>query len=217
MGISGNGFEYTGEASWYWDGAADENLDSFAENVLALLAEIHPLDRVARAGYVLRGVAEPESVAAHSHFVTLLALLYTENYPADFDRGKTLAMAAIHDLPEAQLMDIPMPAGDAHLSGAKDEAENAIMRALFRRFRFGDCYTALHKELLEASTAEARLVRGLDKAQMMAKVWMYEREGRGRLEEFWTNPRNFDAFGIASVDALFDAICGAAGRERPRP
>ena len=38
---------------------------SFAHRVLRLFDTVHPLDRIPRAGYVLRGVPEPESVAAH--------------------------------------------------------------------------------------------------------------------------------------------------------
>jgi len=48
-------------------------------------------------------------------------------------------------------------------------------------------------------------------------VMMYEREGRGRLAEFWTNPRNFDDYGVAAVSRLFDAICAEAGKARPAP
>jgi hypothetical protein len=59
-------------------------------------------------------------------------------------------------------------------------------------------------------------VRGLDKAQMMLKILQYQRERRGGLEEFWANPRNFDDYGLEPVSRLFDAICAAAGEERPR-
>lgn len=90
----------------------------FAHHVVELFEEIHPLDRIARAGYVLRGVTEPESVAAHSHFVSVMALLFADKYPDLFDRERVLTMALIHDLSEAQPMDIPMPAGDAYLREA---------------------------------------------------------------------------------------------------
>lgn len=40
---------------------------SFPATAIRLLMDLHPLDRVPRAGFLLRGVAEPESVAAHSH------------------------------------------------------------------------------------------------------------------------------------------------------
>ncbi|MCP4644856.1 MAG: HD domain-containing protein, partial [bacterium] len=163
-------------------------MDAFQARLIELFERIHPLDRIARAGYVLRGVTEPESVAAHSHFVALMTLLVADAYPDMFDKAKALTMALIHDLPEADLMDIPMPAGDAHLKEAKGAAEQAIAEELFAAIP-GE-YATLHRELLEAASPEARLVRGIDKAQMMVKVVMYEREHRGHLEEFWENPRN---------------------------
>jgi putative hydrolase of HD superfamily len=189
-------------------------MGNFERRVLALFEQIHPLDRIARAGYVLRGVSEPESVAAHSHFVALLTLLVLDAHPEEFDRERALAMALIHDLPEAVLMDIPMPAGNAYLKAAKDDAEQAIFERLFDGFP--PKYAEYHRDLLGAHSPEARLIRGLDKAQMMIKIWMYEREGRGRLKEFWNNPRNFEDFGIEPVSKLFDAVCEAAGHKRPR-
>jgi putative hydrolase of HD superfamily len=188
--------------------------NDFIERVIGLFAAIHPLDRVPRAGYLLRGVADPESVAAHSHFMALLALILCEEHPDCFDRERALAMALIHDLSEARLMDIPMPCADAYMSEAKTHAEQAIIEDLFRGFpsRFAE----LHREFNEARTPEARLLRGVDKAQMMLKILSYEREHRGCLEEFWTNPKNFNDYGIAPVSDLFDAICAQAGRTRPR-
>lgn len=185
----------------------------FEARIVRLFEDIHPLDRVARAGYIMRGVAEPESVAAHSHFVSLLTMLVLDEYPRDFDRERALTIALIHDICEARLMDIPMPVADAHFREVKDEAEQAITEQLFSGFP--DRYAELHREFLDASTPEARLVRGLDKVQMMIKVVMYEREGRGRLEEFWTNPRNFADYGIGAVSRLFDAVCAEAKRSRP--
>ncbi|NQU44011.1 HD domain-containing protein [bacterium] len=187
--------------------------EDFQSRLLKLFEEIHPLDAVPRAGFVLRGVVGPESVAAHSHFVSLLTLLVVDTFPDDFDRHKALTMALIHDLPEALLMDIPMPVSDAHLRVAKAHAEQAIFEGLFEGWPAE--YAALHREIQEAQSPEARLVRGLDKAQMMMKVLMYELEGRGRLEEFWHNPANFRDYGIEAVSSLFDRICEKAGRERP--
>jgi putative hydrolases of HD superfamily len=189
-------------------------MESFEQQLIEFFARIHPLDRVARAGYVLRGVAEPESVAAHSHFVALMTMLVVEEYPGQFDRERAIAMALIHDLSEARLMDIPMPAADAYLKEAKDRAEQAVFEQLFAAF--SGKYAAYHRALLDPVTPEARLVRGLDKVQMMFKVAMYEREHRGYLEEFWLNPGNFADYGIKPVSDLFDAVCAWAGRTRPR-
>lgn len=188
---------------------------SFTDKVIKLFHTIHPLDRVPRAGYLLRGVAEPESVSAHSHFVAVLALLFLEEYPDRFNKERTLAMALVHDLPEALLMDIPMPHADTYLSDAKRQAEEAIFQDIFSGFP--ENLKGLHQEFCDATTPEARLLRGLDKAQMMLKILTYEQEKRGRLEEFWQNPKNFNAYGIVEVEALFDAICKTAGRNKPLP
>jgi putative hydrolase of HD superfamily len=188
-------------------------MGDFEQRVLRLFERIHPLDRIDRAGYVLRGVVEPESVAAHSHFVSLLTLLYVDRYPDQFDRERALTMALIHDLPEAALMDIPMPAVDAHLKEAKDAAERAILGQWLDGFPVA--YRELFDDLLEPRSNEVRLVRGLDKAQMMIKIVMYQKEGKGRLEEFWSNPKNFADYGVPAVSDLFDAICAWAGKRRP--
>jgi putative hydrolases of HD superfamily len=181
------------------------------EDVLDLMEAVHPLDRVARAGYVLRGVAEPESVAAHSHAVALMTLLVARACPGQFDPAKALAMALIHDLPEARLMDIPMPALDGPLGAAKDLAERNIANDML-----DPDLAALFEEYQRGASPEARLVRGLDRAQMMARVRMYGLEGRGRLDEFWRNPANFRDYGIEAVSDIFDAVCARAGKERPR-
>lgn len=188
--------------------------EKFADQVLELFFKIHPLDRVPRAGFLLRGVPDPESVSAHSHFMALLTLLYINAYPDGYDLAKALSMALVHDLSEAQLMDIPMPVAAAWLGDAKEKGEQGIFNGLFSKFP--DTYTKLHDEFLAGQTNEARLLRALDKAQMMLRVIAYEREHRGRLEEFWEKPGNFNDHGIEPVSVLFDAICAHAGRERPR-
>jgi putative hydrolase of HD superfamily len=190
--------------------------DDYAAEVVRLFEEIHPLDRVARAGYVLRGVAEPESVAAHSHFLALLVMLVCRRHPEQFDEGRAVAMALVHDLCEAKLMDIPMPAADAHLREAKLQAEQAVTEELLLPLgEVGAELAGLQKELAEAESVEACLVRGLDKVQMMLKILMYERDGCTRLSEFWLNPKNFRDHGLEPVSRLFDALCAAAGKPRP--
>jgi len=185
----------------------------FETRLLTLLRAIHPLDRIPRAGYLLRGVCEPESVAAHLFGVSLLTLAFLDRYPGRWDARRALTMAIVHDLAEAQLMDIPMPVADAHLGRAKAAAEQAILEAMIGDLfpEWVDCCHAFEA----ARSPEARLVRGLDKAQMMARVWCYEREGRGCLEDFWTNPANFRDYGVPEVRALFDALLAAAGKPRP--
>lgn len=189
-----------------------EPLD-LANRVISLFEAIHPLDRVPRAGFLLRGVPEPESVSAHCHFLAVIALIYTDAFPESYNKDRVIAMALVHDLAEALLMDIPMPYADAYLKGAKQRAEHSIMQHLFQGF--SGHYVALHEEFDAQESPEALLLRGLDKAQMMLKVLNYDRERRGCMDEFWKNPKNFRDFGIEAVSVLFDRICALAGKTRP--
>jgi putative hydrolase of HD superfamily len=186
---------------------------TFGRSVIDLFLELHPFDRVPRAGFLLRGVADPENIAAHSHALALLVCLAAPKCAPPVNVLDAVRMALIHDLPEARTMDIPMPVGGAAFRAAKTEEETAIFedmfrgqdasfRELFRRFQEGEC-------------AEARLVKGLDKVQMMIKVMGYEREGRGRLEEFWLNAENFRDYGVLIVKELFDGVFLAAGKKGP--
>lgn len=183
-------------------------------DIVDTMISLHPLERVPRAGFLLRGVTEPETVAAHSHGLALLTLLVCSEYPKDFDSAKAVEMALIHDLQEVSTMDIPLPAGSDAFRAAKETAEEEIFNALFSRVspRISDRYA----EFRRSETAEAKLIRGLDKAQMMIKVLCYEREGRGYLEEFWNHRHNFPDFDIPVLKELFETIARKAGRKVPR-
>ena len=184
-----------------------------AEAIVDTMVSIHPLDRVPRAGFLLRGVTEPESVAAHSHALALLTLLVCTEYPGEFDSAKAVEMALIHDLQEVVTMDIPLPAGTDAFKAAKEETEQAIFDDLFARV--SPKLKERYAEFRLSRSKEAKLVRGLDKAQMMIKVLCYNREGRGNLEEFWNHKRNFPDFGIPALQELFEEIAKRAGRTPP--
>ena len=186
-----------------------------AAAIVATLARLHPLARVPRAGWLLRGVAEPESVASHCHAVALLTQLVCDARPGSFDAGRAVAMALVHDCAEVVTMDIPMPAGDAAFREAKSRTELAAFASIFA----GSSVRApeLFAEFERAETPEARLVRGLDKVQMMIRATCYEREGRGSLGDFWANGRNFEDYGIEAVRDLLTEVARMAGRRPPSP
>jgi len=186
-----------------------------AAAIVTTLARLHPLDRVPRAGWLLRGVTEPESVASHCHAVALLTQLVCDAWPDSFDAGRAVALALVHDCAEVVTMDIPMPAGDAAFREAKSRTELAAVESLFAGLP--SRAAELFAEFERAETPEARLVRGLDKVQMMIRAACYEREGRSALEDFWANGRNFEDYGIEAVRELFIEVARFAGRRLPRP
>lgn len=179
--------------------------------VIKLLLALHPFDRVPRAGYLLRGVAEPESVASHSYSLALLVLLVADAFEPELDALKAVRMALIHDVPESQTMDIPLTVDNPAFRRAKVDTETEIFKTLFADQ--DPSWTRLFEDFQNGTSREARLVKGLDKVQMMIKVLGYQREGRGRLEEFWTNPENFKDYGIPVLSRLFDTIRGMAESE----
>ena len=184
-----------------------------AEKIVDVMVSLHPLDRVPRAGYLLRGVTEPESVAAHSHSLALLTLLVCSEHPDEFDTQKAVEMALLHDLQEVVTMDIPLPAGTDTFKKAKEVAESEIFDELFAAV--SSSMRERHAEFRAGESPEAKLVRGLDKAQLMIKVLCYEEEGRGRLDDFWNYRHNFPHFDMPALKNLFEAIARKAGRTTP--
>ena len=184
------------------------------DEIIDAMISIHPLERVPRAGFLLRGVTEPESVAAHSHSLALLTLMVCNEYPDDFDSSKAVEMALIHDIQEVQTMDIPLPVGSAEFRAAKEDTEEEIFKRLFAGV--SPALAERYAEFRRCDSPEAKLVRGLDKVQMMVKVLCYQRENRGYLDAFWEHRHNFPDFDMPVLKALFEAVARKAGRKPPR-
>lgn len=167
--------------------------------LLDALLEIQALDRVPRAGYALRGVDQPESVAEHGFHLAVLIWAVAPQVPG-VDLGRALELALVHDLPEVRIGDLPRTASRYLPEGAKAIAESAALAELLAPL--GNRAPALLAEYSAGETAEARLVKACDKLQLMLKVFVYERWGATGLGEFWDNPGNFPEPGIAPVDEL---------------
>src|SRR5436305_7017032 len=97
--------------------------------LLDVLLEIQMLDRIPRAGFVLRGVAEPESVAEHTlHVLFLVWALGPKIEGLDVTRAVEIAL--IHDLAELRIGDLPRTSSHYFPEGAKKAAESAAMAAV---------------------------------------------------------------------------------------
>lgn len=77
--------------------------------VIAFLSYGIQLKQMPRTGWVQRGVPGAENVAAHSYGVVLTALTLAELVDEPLDLARLLALATLHDLPEALTSDIPSP------------------------------------------------------------------------------------------------------------
>ncbi len=172
-------------------------------SLLDVCLEIQMLDRIPRAGFVLRGVAEPESVAEHTLHVLFLVWALGPKIDG-LDVSRAVEIALIHDLAELRIGDLPRTSSHYFPDGAKKAAESAamadILAPLDERTRH------LYDDYLHAETPEARLVKACDKLQLMLKVAVYERWGTGALAEFWDNPENFPDGGFPVVRELFEEL-----------
>jgi putative hydrolase of HD superfamily len=177
----------------------------------ALLRFLHLAGRLKetpRAGWALRGIAEPESVAEHSHRMALLALVLAPRAEPPLDAARCVAMALVHDLAEALVGDItPFDGVDADEKRRREEEAMRTLAALAG----DDGLLALWREYAAAETPEARFVKELDRLETVLQASEHgAREGVGHaaLGEFW----NAAAARLSSADTR--ALLNALVRER---
>jgi putative hydrolase of HD superfamily len=129
---------------------------------LTFLREAERLKSVLRSAYTSTG--QQESTAEHSWRLCLMAMVFESEF-ANLDFGKVLKMCVLHDLGEALHGDIP--AILQHQSPNKSEQERADLQTLMQTLPAGvaDVFLALWDEYENASSPEARIVKGLDKLE----------------------------------------------------
>jgi len=149
-----------------------------------LQARLLSLKLLPRTGWLQRGQRDPESIAEHSYAVAALALLVGDMHPG-LDRGRLLAIALLHDTAEALVGDLPASARRLFGAEAKQIAERKAMLELFGALPAGDDYLALWEEYVRGSSSEARLVKALDRLEMLAQALAYERAGSRAMGEFF--------------------------------
>ena len=173
------------------------------EPLLALL----PLDRLPRTGWVLRGVASPESVGGHLLGTAQVALSLAPRVDPLLDLGRTLAMAIVHDAPEARTGDLPRP-GSRHLPrGAKAAMEDGVAGELLTGL--GPVARAAWDEYRGGATRESRFVRVCDALQLGVRLVGYVRAGQAGLDEFRGGLEALDASEFAPAQALLGEILEA--------
>jgi 5'-deoxynucleotidase YfbR-like HD superfamily hydrolase len=186
-----------------------------ADTILDTLDALDPLGDLPRTGWLLRGISPCESIAAHSLHVALLVAMLVDACRAEgltVDGEAALRMALVHDAPEARLGDVPMPVKTAALDAALHAVEERLAAELLP-----PALSAAWSAAEAGASLEARLVKAADKLQMLHKLSLYERSGRGHplIAEMWKNPGNLRCLDIAPVRMLYEALFRRAGRPMP--
>ena len=160
------------------------SLVEFFETVGKLKAE-------KRQGWIDRGVKNPESVADHSHRLSVMALFMAKKL--GLDECKAVKLAVIHDLPESicgdtasrikeELQKIP----NSEKKAREDAALGELCKLLGNEEGAGDL-KELWLEFEEKKSAEARLVYELDRLEAIFQAREYEENGNFEvsLQEFY--------------------------------
>jgi len=134
------------------------------------------LKHVLREGWVRAGVESPESVAAHSWGMSVLAMHLC---PDKLDKMRVLEMCLVHDLPEVEVGDLT-PHDD---TSTKSEDEHRAME------RLAPHWIHLFEEYEAGLTEEAKFVKYLDKLDMALMARIYEGSQGLDLSEFIASAR----------------------------
>lgn len=176
--------------------------------LLRIAAQNHLLKELPRTGWVTRGVPRAESVAAHSHGVAVWCLWlaqrhtanHTDNTPVDL--GRVLAMATLHDLPEAATGDW-MPSQKAIVFGPDKNAQKQAIQKAEGRFwaHLGALdndedplqahtqstvaqWRSLWSEYREGQSIEARIVKQADALDCVMQAILYRQLHKAPLAAF---------------------------------
>ena len=176
-------------------------------DLLGALLRLTALEGLPRTGWVQAGVRSPESVADHSLGTgwVALALGPREEPPLNVDRA--VALALVHDAPEALLGDLSRTGAELVGEEAKARAEDRAARRLLEPLSgpAADRWA----ELRDLETREARFVALCDRLPLGVRLVDYRRAGQRGLEEFLEGIEGLDCAEFPACEELRRAILRA--------
>ncbi len=191
--------------------------NSSPQAFLELLSTLDRLDDLPRTGWLFSGVDRPESIAAHSYGVCLVALWIADHIDEPLDLGQLLRMALLHDIAESMLTDLPRPVkdilGDAALHDAEDLALDRLLQT-----DTDHPWKRAHDDYRHRQSLEAKIVKAGDQIQMLHKALLYRHRHNAPIDDFFSPRDAFDDHGIALIKDLFDHLFDCFHNHRlPRP
>lgn len=153
--------------------------------IFELLDVLDNLKHLKRTGWVKCGVPEPETVACHMYRMAVLAMAL-EGEIDGLDAVRAVKMALVHDIGEAIAGDITPHCGISDQD--KFDLENKAIQTIASYVpNVGDEWSMLWKEYEEASSLTARVVKHLDKFDMIVQADKYEQTHAIDLQQFFTS------------------------------
>lgn len=159
-----------------------------ASAAIDFLTLTRTLKTTKRTGWIMRGVQNPESIADHMYRMSLMAMV--SSFSTTLNTDKCIKLALIHDLAEAKVGDITPHCGVSDKEKYDLELETMeYISEMLGPLLGGDEILSLWKEYEAGSTEEAKLLKDLDKIEMILQAQEYEAEGRHEksLDQFFTS------------------------------
>src|SRR5262245_14968295 len=162
-----------------------------------------------RIGWLLRGVRDVESVAAHSFGVAVIAMLLADRARArgvEVNVERLLRMALLHDLTETRTGDLPSTIKRYFEKASITAADEAIAKEIFSELGdLSESYLELWYDYEHRASVESRLVKAADKLDLLMQSREYEKGGARSLQEFW-DTADTDFAGLGLDDLISDLI-----------
>src|SRR5262245_61213164 len=167
------------------------------------------LKSVPRIGWLLRGVRDGQSVAAHSFGVGVIAMLLADRARArgrQVNVERLLRMALLHDLTETRTGDLPSTIKRYFDKASIRAADESIARDIFTELGdLSEPYLELWFDYEHRASIESRLVKAADKLDLLMQSREYEKGGARSLQEFW-DTADSDFAGLGVDDLISDLI-----------
>lgn len=141
----------------------------------AFLFEAGHLKHIPRAGWLLLGIPQPETVAEHSFRVGLVGIALAAMEGAD--PGRTAALCLMHDVHETRIGDVPS-VGRAYVTTAVPEAVTAHQTSGMPD-EIAKTFQELTAEYEATETLESRVAHDADKIETLLQAAEYETQGYG--------------------------------------
>lgn len=159
-----------------------------ASGILTFLRVVGNLKRTKRAGWIRSGIAleEVESVSDHMYRMSIISMVITNESIAT----RATKMSLVHDLAEAIIGDIT-----PHDGVSEEEKHASEKRALLSMVKtiddkIGNEIVELWEEYENGSSEVAKLVKDIDKFEMILQADEYESKTDINLQDFFDSTTN---------------------------
>ncbi|XP_061406588.1 5'-deoxynucleotidase HDDC2 [Lethenteron reissneri] len=156
------------------------------QKLFEFIKVVGQLKNVKRTGWIYRRVPDPESVADHMYRMAILAFLIRDEC---LNKDKCMKLALVHDMAESIVGDIA-PADNVSKEEKHRREEDAMKHiSTLVDEEIGKELYSLWEEYEYQRSAEAKLVKDLDRFEMIFQAYEYEQTHHrpGELQDFYNS------------------------------